>query len=80
MLGHIDGLTTVYAKCLGDTSFEITNDDTDDVLEMGFKELGCEAQPLNSNEIIGRTVLISSFILSNHFQGPVAQKMKVLKL
>jgi len=53
VLGHIDGLTTVYAKCLGDTSFEITNDDTDDVLEMGFKELGCEAQPLDSNEIIG---------------------------
>eukprot|EP00091_Calanus_sinicus_P020910 TRINITY_DN5982_c0_g1_i1.p1 TRINITY_DN5982_c0_g1~~TRINITY_DN5982_c0_g1_i1.p1 ORF type:complete len:403 (+),score=107.57 TRINITY_DN5982_c0_g1_i1:79-1287(+) len=53
-LGHVDGLYALYARCLGGTEFEITYDDTDpSEIKMNFRDLGCEAQPLDSNEIVG---------------------------
>merc|ERR1712142_428712 len=51
VLGHEDG--PLYARCIQGTTFEISSDYTDQVYEMKFKELGCEALPLDSNEVVG---------------------------
>ena len=52
VLGHEDG--PLYARCVEGTTFEISSDYTDDVFEMKFKEMGCEAQPVDSNQVVGR--------------------------